>query len=109
MIPRQTQQKQNQQQMQHEVWNIPEIVQNKAFGGGTNFHKKELIMRREQNNYEVCPIKILILDVLHIIKRNFHHQRQSKHQVFLFVSAGWSGDATSICISRSLCVYILGT
>ena len=56
MITRQSQQKQNQQQIQHEHWNIPEIVQNKAFGGGTNFHKKGLIMRREQNDYEVYPI-----------------------------------------------------
>ena len=57
MITRQSQQKQNQQQIQHEPWNIPEIVQNKAFGGGTNFHKKGLIMRREQNDYEVYPIR----------------------------------------------------
>ena len=59
MIPRQTQQKQNQQQRQHDGCNIPEIVQNKAFGGGTNLNKKGLNMRREQNNYEVYPIKIM--------------------------------------------------
>ena len=59
MNPRQNQQKQIQQQIQHEAWNIPEIVQNKAFEGGTHFHKKGLIMRREQNNYEVYPVKIL--------------------------------------------------
>ena len=61
MNPRQNQQKQIQQQIQHEAWNIPEIVQNKAFEGGTNFHKKGLIMRREQNNYEVYHIKIMNL------------------------------------------------
>ena len=53
MITRQSQQKQNQQQIQHEPWNIPEIVQNKAYGGGPSSHKKVQNMRREQNNYEV--------------------------------------------------------
>ena len=53
MVPRQLQQKQNQQLMQHETWNIPEIVQNKTFGAGPSPHKKIQNMRREQNNYEV--------------------------------------------------------
>ena len=42
--------------MQHETWNIPEIVQNKGFGGRPYPHKKESNMKQDRDNYEVCYI-----------------------------------------------------
>ena len=42
--------------MQHETWNIPDIVQNKGFGGRPYPKEKGFNMKQDRNNYEVSYI-----------------------------------------------------
>lgn len=53
MFPRkQQQQKQQMEEIQHDTWNIPELVQSKPIKSNRS-HKREMDMHRQNSNYEV--------------------------------------------------------
>ena len=52
MVPRKQLLTRHQEKLQHDTWNIPELVQNKPLKYN-RYHKLEMDLRRQNSNYEV--------------------------------------------------------